>query len=196
MKIAVSQAYDFVLPLRVFRHDSFEPLLVVVCFFVDLGFWWIMDACRSSASAPARSWKFNGVHFRQELFWYLGPLLCLDFIFPRREARLLAAVAAPTTARLFGDVVLSLFLYDLLFTVSHLALHSKTLYGRVHAKHHTHAHVTALDSIRLTFAEELTDVLCSVFALHLTGAHQFSRAVYNIVIVWCIVELHAGYDLP
>ena len=36
------------------------------------------------------------------------------------------------------------------------------------------------------------DVLCSVFALNVLGCHPLSRAIYNVVIIGLITELHAG----
>ncbi|CAN0418178.1 unnamed protein product, partial [Ectocarpus sp. 8 AP-2014] len=36
----------------------------------------------------------------------------------------------------------------------------------------------------------------SIFALNAVGCHPLSRAVYNVVIIGLITELHAGYDFP
>ena len=50
---------------------------------------------------------------------YLVPLFAFDFIYPRRQL----PDAAPTAAVLVADVFLSLFFYDLFFTISHIAMH-------------------------------------------------------------------------
>jgi sterol desaturase/sphingolipid hydroxylase (fatty acid hydroxylase superfamily) len=65
-------------------------------------------------------------------------------------------------------------------------------YRRVHAKHHTKMVQRATEAIRLTAFEQATDVACSIAALNLVRAHPLSRTVYNIVIVWLIIELHSG----
>jgi Fatty acid hydroxylase superfamily len=70
------------------------------------------------------------------------------------------------------------------------------LYRAVHAKHHTKAVVRASDALRLSAVEQAIDVGCSIAAVNLVGAHPLSRSVYNLVIVWLIVELHSGWDLP
>jgi sterol desaturase/sphingolipid hydroxylase (fatty acid hydroxylase superfamily) len=50
--------------------------------------------------------------------------------------------------------------------------------------------------VRLTVVEEVIDVMCSIAALRLLGAHPLSRCAYNVVITFLLVELHCGYDLP
>ena len=50
----------------------------------------------------------------------------------------------------------------------------------------------ASQSVRHTFIDGTMDVLCSVFALNVLGCHPLSRAIYNVVIIGLITELHAG----
>ncbi|CAM9641518.1 unnamed protein product [Hapterophycus canaliculatus] len=38
------------------------------------------------------------------------------------------------------------------------------------------------------------DVACSVFALNVLGCHPLSRAIYDVVVIGLITELHAGYN--
>lgn len=59
-----------------------------------------------------------------------------------------------------------------------------------------HDELRAPDSIRLTFLEEVCDVLCSVAAVNVTRMHPLSRALYNVVITGLITDLHSGYSLP
>lgn len=40
------------------------------------------------------------------------------------------------------------------------------------------------------------DVGCSIAAVNLLGAHPMARALYNMVIVYLLVELHCGYNMP
>lgn len=47
-------------------------------------------------------------------------------------------------------------------------------------------------SVRHTFIDGSVDVACSVFALNVLGCHPLSRAVYDVVIIGLITELHAG----
>jgi cholesterol 25-hydroxylase len=74
---------------------------------------------------------------------------------------------------------------------------SPWLYRTLHKKHHTNTSATrANDTVRLTMGEEVLDVGCSIVAVNALGAHPLSRAVYDVVIVWLLVELHCGYDFP
>jgi len=47
-------------------------------------------------------------------------------------------------------------------------------------------------SVRHTFIDGSVDVGCSVFALNVLRCHPLSRAVYDVVIIGLITELHAG----
>lgn len=47
-------------------------------------------------------------------------------------------------------------------------------------------------AVRHTFIDGTMDVACSVFALNVLGCHPLSRAVYDVVIIGMITELHAG----
>lgn len=47
-------------------------------------------------------------------------------------------------------------------------------------------------AVRHTFIDGTMDVACSVFALNVVSCHPLSRAVYDVVIIGLITELHAG----
>lgn len=49
-----------------------------------------------------------------------------------------------------------------------------------------------MQSVRHTFIDGTMDVACSVFALNVVKCHPLSRAVYDVVIIGLITELHAG----
>lgn len=104
-----------------------------------------------------------------------------DFIYPRRKL----PEAPPSAAQLVGDVVALLVAYDALFWACHRMMHwSPALFHWVHARHHERPEVLrANDALRLTFAEEVVDVGCSIAAVNLLKAHPLSRAIYNVIIV-------------
>lgn len=62
----------------------------------------------------------------------------------------------------------------------------------LHAKHHSKKVQRATEAMRLSVAEEVVDVSCSIAAVNLVQAHPLSRTIYNVVIVWLIIELHSG----
>lgn len=134
-----------------------------------------------------------------ELAVYLVPLWAIaswtNVFAPRRQA---LAWAAPSVATVALQVLGGLFLYDLLFYSSHLLLHKlpPRIYRALHGKHHEKNEVRASDTVRLTVPEEAVDVVCSIAALRLLRAHPLSRAIYDIVITFLLVELHCGYDAP
>ena len=119
---------------------------------------------------------------------------------------------APTAWGLLLQVAALLVVYDALFFVGHWTMHRLPwLYKHVHALHHDQAgllhacinHMHALttcmapvtrayDTLRLSYPEQLIDVACSVVAVNLLRAHPLARVIYNVVIVYLLVELHSG----
>eukprot|EP01059_Diplonema_ambulator_P025944 TRINITY_DN43074_c0_g1_i1.p1 TRINITY_DN43074_c0_g1~~TRINITY_DN43074_c0_g1_i1.p1 ORF type:complete len:308 (+),score=18.63 TRINITY_DN43074_c0_g1_i1:50-973(+) len=211
----VAYLWDVLLRQWWFRHDSFEPALSTVSFFVFLLTFAAVDVvsaviclryraaskvCGALRTQPehqtdADAWRPQG-HAAQELLVYITPIFALDYLYPRRAARL-AAAPTPTSTRICAEIIAALFLYDLFFTITHYIVHKVPyLYSRVHAKHHERSVIRARDTVRLSVAEEVIDVLCSVIALNVLGAHPLSRGIYDIVIVYLLCELHSGWDLP
>lgn len=70
------------------------------------------------------------------------------------------------------------------------------LYHGMHAKHHARRVQRASEALRLSVGDQFLDVGCSIAALNLVGAHPLSRSIYNVVIVWLVIELHAGAAPP
>jgi hypothetical protein len=62
----------------------------------------------------------------------------------------------------------------------------------MHAKHHARKTQRASEALRLSMGDEMLDVGCSIAALNVVKAHPLSRTIYNIVIVWLVIELHSG----
>lgn len=56
---------------------------------------------------------------KQEALLYIAPLALYDVVYPRRDL----PVLPPSFARLVAEVFLSLFFYDLFFTVVHYTSH-------------------------------------------------------------------------
>ncbi|GMH42466.1 hypothetical protein BSKO_10385 [Bryopsis sp. KO-2023] len=198
----IQRAWDVLRESRVFRHDSFEPLLVTASVAVFSVFFRVLDtrftselkAWRINESDDMSHWKFEGgKRLRGEFLWYWAVLGIFDFLYPRRKLPL----GAPTLAQIAVEVLGALFLYDHFFFWVHLALHKVPfLYKNVHSKHHTKKVMRAWESWRLTFFEQAADVACSIAALNVPKCHPLSRAIYNIIVVYLITELHSGYDMP
>ena len=91
------------------------------------------------------------------------------------------------------QIIGGLFLYDAFFAVGHVILHRvhPLVFKHLHGKHHASADVRASDTVRLTVVEEAVDVVCSIAALRLLGAHPLSRCIYNIVRCHVSLELAA-----
>jgi cholesterol 25-hydroxylase len=105
--------------------------------------------------------------------------------------------AAPTIWRIAREILGGLFLYDFFFWATHFPLHKfPFLYKRFHARHHSNPDVRASDVIKLTFVEEIIDVVCSIAALRVMRAHPLSRTLYNFIITGLLTELHSGYNFP
>ena len=129
---------------------------------------------------------------KQELWAYVLPLAAFDWLYPRR----VLPVAPPSALRLCAEIAAGLVLYDLFFFACHLAFHRLPRLAPYHARHHRARVVRAIDTLSLSYLEEFADVACSIAALNLLRAHPLSRALYNIVIVYLLSELHCGYDFP
>jgi len=145
---------------------------------------------------PVQQSKWNWEAWIFEFWVYVLPLLIWDITAPRRHRRL-AAFTAPTTMKILGDVVGGLLLYDILFFCGHWMMHKvPLLYKMVHKKHHKTEEVRACEQVRLSLAEEVYDVGCSIVALNWMGAHPMARTLYNLIIVFLLCELHCGFDFP
>ncbi|CAM9743454.1 unnamed protein product [Choristocarpus tenellus] len=184
----------------IFKHESFEPCLSTACFFLYIGFFGILDfftPCvwpyRIGTSKEVVPQYINGKRVRYAIFGYLMPLVAFDLAFPRR----VLPEEAPSARRLVLEVVGAIAVYDITFFLWHVTLHQHPkLYKKIHAKHHQKLVQRAPESVRHTFVDGTMDVMCSIFALNVLHCHPLSRALYDVVIIWLITELHAGYDFP
>ncbi|KNC55770.1 uncharacterized protein AMSG_12425 [Thecamonas trahens ATCC 50062] len=191
---------------RLFRLDSFEPILATVSFLVWLGMYYVLDNVLPVAmtrpfrihrtAVSNKAWVIESTGRAQELLAYLMPLVVFDLCFQRRAGKLMAAGKCPSLWRLVGQVLSCLLVYDALFFCCHRAMHAVPALYKLHAKHHTHALQRAIETVRLTLVEQAVDVACSIVAVNVTGAHPMARMVYVPTITLLLCDLHSGYDWP
>lgn len=85
---------------------------------------------------------------------YLLPLFVIDYLVPRRAARLPSY--PPHFWTILMQVVAMLVVYDTSFFVGHLLLHKiPFLYRTLHATHHNQVYTRAMDTVRVTFLEQV-----------------------------------------
>eukprot|EP00123_Amoebidium_parasiticum_P021327 comp6551_c0_seq1/m.2321 comp6551_c0_seq1/g.2321 ORF comp6551_c0_seq1/g.2321 comp6551_c0_seq1/m.2321 type:complete len:281 (-) comp6551_c0_seq1:571-1413(-) len=203
----LSTLWEYARTSPVFLHDSFEPLVVMFSFTVCAAFWFTLDRfVNPHTLAPyklhrttyhdLKGWYENrGTFFMTTFLWYYAPILALDYFFPRRLRRM--PIDPPGALTVVSEVIGILFVYDLLFTVAHLAMHKVPgAFKLLHAHHHKHVHTHAYETFRLGLVEMWTDVFCSIIAVNSFGAHPLSRAFYNANICYLLTELHGGYNFP
>jgi sterol desaturase/sphingolipid hydroxylase (fatty acid hydroxylase superfamily) len=70
------------------------------------------------------------------------------------------------------------------------------LYLHYHSKHHREPIIRSGDAIRHTFIDGTMNVMLSVIALKVSGAHPLSRTIYNALSIYMIAEAHSGYNFP
>lgn len=184
----------------VFRHESFEPVLSTVTFFLVITAWYLVDSyCTwlrkyrfsSSDDLSARNGRQSA--FFKETIWYIAPWLVIDCFWKRRYL----PAEPPTFLQILAQIFLALLAFDFFFFVGHVTLHYfPRLYQKIHAEHHHSANPRATDIIRHTFLDGFWDVACSVMALNFTRAHPLSRSLYNIVAILLITEQHCGMNFP
>ncbi|EON62722.1 hypothetical protein W97_01946 [Coniosporium apollinis CBS 100218] len=105
-------------------------------------------------------------------------------------------IGAPSSRRLVLELLTSLVIYDALFFLFHLALHTIPPFRRLHAPHHRHAEINPQITNQLHVVERLGLVLLANFSLNIIGSHVLTRTLFVPVFVWLLVEIHSGMDLP
>ncbi|CAG9465595.1 unnamed protein product [Pedinophyceae sp. YPF-701] len=202
----VQAVWDLMRTRSFVRHETFEPVVSVASFAVWHAQWFVWDMVLPRTftqqfsiqpKADFDHWRFKrGETLWNEALWYIVPLALFDRLYPRRAL----PETAPSAFGLALEIVSMLVMYDVLFFAAHLALHTvRPLYRTVHAKHHRLKHVRATEAVRLSPAEEVLDVACSIAAVNTLGfrrCHPLSRALYDVTITYLITELHSGYDTP
>jgi len=201
-----------------FRHDSFEPIWAVFSFGLWIALWHGCDRMAAQAALqkcptkdapigayllqhriageepPAASTTISG-HWLLAVIAYLGPLLVIDGLYPRRLARLPEA-ALPFWSHV-GELALTLFLYDAVFFFAHIGMHRGPLWlRRLHAHHHSRNPLNASETVRHSFVDGSLQVLANIAVLNGTGAHPLTRMAHNFFVTCLLTEAHASYDLP
>jgi cholesterol 25-hydroxylase len=104
---------------------------------------------------------------------------------------------APTSRRIAVELITSMIIYDLLFFLFHLSLHTVPAFRRWHATHHAHdAQLNPQVTNQLSILERLGLVLLANFSLNIIRSHVLTRTVFVPMFVWLLVEIHCGMDLP
>jgi cholesterol 25-hydroxylase len=104
---------------------------------------------------------------------------------------------APSSRRLVTELILSFFIYDMLFFLFHLALHIIPPVRSLHAPHHSHpVQLHPQVTNHLSIPERLGLVLLANFSLNIIGSHVLTRTIFVPIFVWLLVEIHCGMDLP
>jgi len=112
----------------------------------------------------------------------------------------------PSCLRIVVEVVLGVFLYDLMFYPIHFSLHNLPLneWRKAHSRHHSWARKeTAAHNASETVYHSLLDGTLQVGINILVQQispwghkHPLARAIHNVVVTYLLVEAHSGYDLP
>ena len=201
---AVQAGYAALRSWSFFHSFAFEPALASTCFAVYIAIFaaidhWVPSLWRyriqpkGEVGDSMRAWEQRlGDALSFEVPLYLGFWVPFGFIMRARKVQETTSLAI-----VLKEVLLALLIYDGLFFAGHNLLHRiPALYHKVHRKHHKMRAVRAGDSIRHTFLDGWWDVVCAVAALMILKANALSRAVFNIVAIFFIVEAHSGMDLP
>lgn len=103
---------------------------------------------------------------------------------------------APTSQQLVLQLAASIFIYDTVFFLFHLALHKLPVLGKVHSIHHRHGEINPQITNQLDILERLGLVLLANFSLNIIGSHVLTRTLFVPMFVWLLVDIHSGMDQP
>jgi cholesterol 25-hydroxylase len=104
---------------------------------------------------------------------------------------------SPSSRRLALELIASFLIYDAVFFVFHLALHTVKPLQYWHAPHHSHdVQINPQVTNQLSIAERLGLIMLANFSLNIIGAHVLTRTLFVPLFVWLLVEIHSGLDLP
>jgi hypothetical protein len=193
----VESLWQYVRQTWWFRNDTCEPVISVLSFFFFIGMWRVIDrhvpSLHKYRIQKSEDLSCHEGSMHQETLWYLTPLLLFDFFYPRRQL----PVAAPSFLQLSGEVAAGIVMYDFFFFGVHYCVHKVPfLFKNIHARHHLVKAPRACEAAHHTVLDGWFNTFCSIAALSVVRAHPLSRAVYDIVIVSMLCELHCGYDMP
>jgi len=104
---------------------------------------------------------------------------------------------APSSRRVTMELITSFVIYDMMFFLFHLSLHTVRPLRLWHAPHHSHdVQLNPQITNKLSIFERLGLVMLANFSLNIIGAHVLTRTLFVPLFVWLLVEIHCGMDLP
>lgn len=101
----------------------------------------------------------------------------------------------PTVLELLGQLVAFALINDTVFYWSHRALHTRTLYKRIHGRHHRFRHVRGPSAEFAHPVENLANFIAFFAGPCLLGGHIVTLGVWVVVRMAETVEAHSGYRL-
>ncbi|KAJ5489573.1 hypothetical protein N7539_004463 [Penicillium diatomitis] len=102
---------------------------------------------------------------------------------------------APTSRRVLFELAASIFLYDALFFVIHIAFHRIPFLHRIHGPHHGHNEIHPQVTNRLSVTERTALILLANFALNIIGSHVLTRTLFIPIFIYLLIEVHSGVEL-
>ncbi|KAI9718529.1 MAG: hypothetical protein M1812_003980 [Candelaria pacifica] len=102
----------------------------------------------------------------------------------------------PSSRRLTLELLLSLLIYDSLFSLTHFLFHHIPLLKNHHKPHHTHPTTNPQITNQLSILERLSLILLANFSLNIIGSHVFTRTLFVPVFLDLLIQIHCGLDLP
>ncbi|KMP02764.1 cholesterol 25-hydroxylase [Coccidioides immitis H538.4] len=213
----VSALYRYLYTWPFFNRSFFETVETVLCYITIEPIYTARFARNPSRRIDVRDGANSGNKARpklpkmkrpsrrlRELLIYVSPLLLLDLTLIKKYAgvdinaiRLVRALPhePPTSRRVLLELAVSLFIYDALFFVIHIAFHRIRALHRIHGPHHGHLEIHPQVTNRLSVAERVSLILLANFSLNIIGSHVLTRTLFVPVFVYLLIEVHSGVDL-
>jgi len=92
-------------------------------------------------------------------------------------------IVAPSSRQLVLELVISMIIYDAVFFLFHLAMHTLPVLRSKHIAHHAHGDMHPQITNQLDIVERLGLVLLANFSLNIIGAHVLTRTLFVPVFV-------------
>jgi plant 4alpha-monomethylsterol monooxygenase len=102
----------------------------------------------------------------------------------------------PPLSTTFAQITFFFLLEDFLFYFGHRALHTPTLYKKIHSVHHEHSAPFGIVAEYAHPLEVLFLGAATILPPMLVGPHLFTLFLYLSLRCFQTVECHSGYDLP
>lgn len=93
------------------------------------------------------------------------------------------------------QVGIGLVLYDAMFYVFHIFLHTPNMYHKIHSVHHNQAKMSVMETIRLHPVEKFVLVIIGDVSMKIVNGHPLSRNIFTIVLVFLLFWNHSGLPI-